>query len=913
MEATGANGVSALPEDITRALNAISELTPRLAAKQWRGAWGASTSYAVGDLISHAGQTFFSLSNANRNHQPMISPSYWHAVRPVINRTITGMQSVAIGAGLSGNGTAASPLTATSNTFAGYARRYVHPSGSNSATGTIETPVRTISHAYNSLPSTGGVVLSAHDSKWSDGTEGLGLTDNQGIHLSGSYLPAGFLPYKQVQFRGYGPGTFGQLGIQACRVQGGSTSYNGAVSRLDPALWMIGIQIPSMISGLEFFASCPAKIGVDYWRDDSLNVIELPITAVSRINGQTTFTVTARSQPVKSFSRVGSTVRVTYDSVAYPVFRSFNMYATVDAGSLAALFDPGSFVVTNAGSNSATEHWFEYEQPGAAVSQTSSAGATAATNGLTAGDTQNVSVCELISSDPNFPSTMYLTTTIGPTTVICRDPYGGHHGRPATASAGAIGTMRVQFRNIGCTFDTIENSIFKCTFGGGEKFGQGPCVDKGDTNAGDWSWMRWCYLEGAIAEGGLPLAQQEEARQAAIFGCGFTGVAYNVSYVNTQGGNIYWPIMGGAGGPGVLNVDHVTQDTAIGTPIFPTLHTEYGAGGGIVDSVLAADQADLTAFDMGAGTFSFVVRNTITRTSLGNSQYSPPPVVFGNSTGGTNGWAQATKSYETMRITGVQFNDGHLAGKRDDVPASFGVYQGLSLTNRLPENVSSWTALGGCVVTPGQAAPDGSVRAFRLSGGGRLSVASDVLGVPAAALDDTWAFACWVKMDGGLPPNDNIAQLEYVTTAYWGAMFLYNPFGGDGEWKYVSIRGVSAKPNNVGATGALFTLWGSATGMAIYQPTLYFLPRAMYSANEQSRIAATINTRPAYLTNGSVGTAPGQKLIGHGGLGTAARYAVGSGSGRITLGALNGNAVEIFNEAGVSLGVLPLSAFTENP
>lgn len=54
------------------------------------------------------------------------------------------------------------------------------------------------------------------------------------------------------------------------------------------------------------------------------------------------------------------------------------------------------------------------------------------------------------------------------------------------------------------------------------------------------------------------------------------------------------------------------------------------------------------------------------------------------------------------------------------------------------------------------------------------------------------------------------------------------------------------------------------------------------------------------------------KLVGHGGLATAKYYTVGGGAGQITIGAAASKAIEVFDEAGNSLGVLRPSAFTVN-
>jgi len=104
------------------------------------------------------------------------------------------------------------------------------------------------------------------------------------------------------------------------------------------------------------------------------------------------------------------------------------------------------------------------------------------------------------------------------------------------------------------------------------------------------------------------------------------------------------------------------------------------------------------------------------------------------------------------------------------------------------------------------------------------------------------------------------------------------------------------------------------TFMVFDQMTIQWFDPAVYSELDVAEYIGTIKGCPPYLPQGMLGTIRGQKLIAHGGIGTAKHYVSGVASGQITVGAANNKYVELFDEAGTSLGVFgPGSAFTVNP
>src|SRR5207247_11368715 len=43
----------------------------------FQGNWSSATTYALGDVVFYSGSAYISLQNANLNHQPNTSPTFW--------------------------------------------------------------------------------------------------------------------------------------------------------------------------------------------------------------------------------------------------------------------------------------------------------------------------------------------------------------------------------------------------------------------------------------------------------------------------------------------------------------------------------------------------------------------------------------------------------------------------------------------------------------------------------------------------------------------------------------------------------------------------------------------------------------------------------------------------------------------
>jgi hypothetical protein len=160
--------------------------------------------------------------------------------------------------------------------FLGYALQYTSPTGNNANNGTKEFPKKTASAAYAALSSFGGTIKVTTGVKWSDGTEGLGLTDNQGMRINGwwaqiGHSQAGWLGAKNFKLAGYGLDVADGFGSSTVRLSWGVNDGN----RVDPSFWAVGLNGGYTLENVSFESHLPARIGWDYRRNDSNGSIAL--------------------------------------------------------------------------------------------------------------------------------------------------------------------------------------------------------------------------------------------------------------------------------------------------------------------------------------------------------------------------------------------------------------------------------------------------------------------------------------------------------------------------------------------------------------------------------------------------------------------------------------------------------------
>lgn len=796
--------------------------------------------------------------------------------------------------------------------------RYVHPSGTNATGfGSLERPFKTRSYAFDDLPAEGGVVHVAPETQWSDGLEGLGLTAGQGCWITGqpsSVLPPGFLPQKTVRFINHGVNYFGQFGIACAHVYGGK--INDSTTRDDPCVWLVGTTVPTEFYGLHINGDQPVRRW-DYRRNEDLTINQTTITNASRASGYTVLTLTPPLDPITTMQRTGTTVRVSFASNSYPIPRQL-MQIRIDSGSASGTFPSGDYVCTDSG-GSGHSWWFEYTEGSGNAGPVSPVGATYQTHGVIVADETQYTEIEIHSSNAQFPSTMYTASdVISPVSIQVEDRYG-FGSRSATVSAASIGTMRLQLRYISAMLDTFDGCAVMTSFGGGEKFGQGPTFDYGDIAAGDWSWIRRCFMEGSMPEGSYTLAEVDPARSANFFGLGKSGVNINITDCQIQAGNFFIPIVGGSGGPGQMQFSHVTQDVAQGHEIFPLIQFRFGVAHTV--EIVACDNADASngrvSVDTGqAGGGIWVDGAEVTSNRA--TEYLAPPVY--RQARGSLPQGQ-TRSIQSLRGVGWEGTDGRIAGRRPDSGWAGGVYQS-PLVNMLPQDLSDgaiWVPSGGATVTAGIADPFGGTGAYRLSaGGGSITIdEADLLGpsIAASALGDCMDIGMWIRPVGGnpLPSAAPLVAGTYHTGTSYAPITWYYPFKGDGSWQWITFFGKRCVAAEVGCTTFDLTITGAA-GYAVdyYLPTLFFLPGSDWYENGQAEQAQVMRGHPSYLSPGIAGTQEGVPLVGHGGIGSET-LVVGGASGQITVGASLGVAIQIVDATGAVIGVVVPNAFTVNP
>jgi hypothetical protein len=769
--------------------------------------------------------------------------------------------------------------------FDSYQVRFVSPDGDNDNPGTIELPMKTASAAYESLPAAGGAIYCAIDTKWSDGTEGLGLADLQGCWLrQDGWTVAGWLAAKRVDFRGWGAGSETQFGENCVNLRWGDGNPANLL-RTNPGIW-IGTGLNQIsFTGIKITARQSSRIGWDYRRNEDGTIAWANITGASRADGETVFTVS--SPPgwvVTQMSRASNvvTARITAHGFVGGVTCAFH----IETGSGAPTFADGDFTMSQATSVGSFQYDIQYADAGADQAVMAVTGASISGHMVKVHD-----LIDTTSTNAEFPPTFYRAIAVSPTTITVLDT-SGYAPRSATATGSNVGTYVVHGRSFGSSFVRQTHCSMSIPPGfnpGDARWSYGPVVDIGASN-GFGTTIVGGYYNGAGWNDGTAEHQgvRDPNRLASILvwsgsasACGL----HLIGPVNLQSGHVEF--QGGPDAVGFVFATHVIQDCDIGQHTRPCFESPgIGSATGLLLDCSNAD-APAEAPDVDLGGLRGPILVMLCPKVIGAGDPAADlamPIVLNER---RSSWRDATTSFDADGKLGWWGNNGRLAGWRIDAQAQFGVFQGLGLENLLPA-IGDWTEGSGVTVTPGQSSREinGTDEAFLVEGSGG-SLASGAITTPAAALDDHFIFWTWIRGNNAngnkLPVTDLIFRGGYPT-GNESLIQQYSPFGGDGQWDLL-MRVGRCGASDVGETDFrmfFFTLTGYE--YEVFGTTLIHLPAATYSRNAVWRLAHTIRAPfPQYLPLGLAGTMEGQKLIAHGGLGTGTAFVEGVGAGQLTV------------------------------
>lgn len=780
------------------------------------------------------------------------------------------------------NGTAELP-TPLNNTA-----MYVSGSGSNSANGlSWFAPKKTAAAAYLALPAAGGTIYFTDNVKWSDGTEGHGLGDSQGIFiLDGSAVPDrdGWLRHKPVHFVGVDSGP--AVGFGTTR-RARMICHKGAESRFKPAIWLSAgnfqTTFENMITaGNPAGAAIGGRIGVDYARNDSGSVILNNVTNAVRTSGSTVLTVVPVEYNVISASRSGGVVTMHVDTDQCILAWDGNTVDFVFDSSDEVNFPSGSYTssIVTFGPDASGYCILIYTDGGSNIGSTSLTGSTVASHGAMPNST-----IELQSTDSDYKTSFYRVTDTTDTTITVIDPYG------ADNTSANIGTYVTQDRfHFGCTMVNFRN--FQTGITGSVTKVPGPGMDFGCSSAGPWLYLTDCTISG-IDDG----TQVDPNRCAPIYvdGGSYTSGTITCRRVQTQAGGMRCY----TAAAGTIIVDEFLSEDA-GPAIYINSRQNLGQTN-LLRNVQQADYAVPAATIQLVGTNSSTVCDgcdivtgpcTIvgsTRQNATLSTGSPSEQgQFGTYNGGLSGQHPAARRVLAPRTVRYQNWAGAVATWAKDSGA-FGTSTGPdgmansavtctpAVTNMFVEIVDTATEPGGGTVT--------------------------------WSVGDRVAIALWAKNASGI--NGFGVDMPAAKNGPF-SISVTSPISGDGEWFYLAAGATVASVDSSHNAVRLSTTITLGTVLHIYQPTLVRVPNGEMSDDEFAEFVMTLQTAPTYLKPGFAGTNLDQKLVAHGGLATAKRYTVGGGAGQITIGAAAAQAIEVFDESGVSLGVLRPSAFTVN-
>lgn len=837
------------------------------------------------------------------------------------------------------------------------AQIFVSPLGDNANNGTSwSDAVRTGWHGYVLLVLQGGGTLHIADqTHWVDPlvpeTSVIGLYTYTQVAGQGAWFRSdpvvpsvpGFLPSVQCDIVGYGPGAQGILNTPF-QLPGTAILYAGSNlpedNRTKPGQWGVyavnrmqfrNIQIvpevgPTGGLGQSFY---PFRNGWDYNRNPDGSIAYQRITSATRAGsagvGTTTFTIDlspAVPIDIGNVQRLQSTVQ---PGNPWVVHVSYHRTGTVEAppwgiGSKVwfqtsdPAFTSGAYTVAWIGATTLAASDWDIEFTDGSTTPAVSTFTSTVRSTVAA----PMMLIDVETTSAQFPSTQYPVTAVTVTnattgTISVSDIYGGYLSINVTQSPTSLTNSRLVshqrdlYMSIGTTF---KNCTSRKSQDVADIFRMGPMFDFGSETAFGYE-LSDAYLVGfkPLAASGVPY---DDKRMSAVFGYGGTQTPCSLkSWGITAQQASFRFIMGGTTAKFEL-FDAVFDTDNNGEP--PAAYVIDG------DSTSYVTVNDIVTVDNGTGFGGSLNRISGIPAShiTGNSANGSAAGSYAPSSNALNGlFTSGLFSPDGSAWTGrcvATFADNQISGKHA------AAWRNISPTSRRFAEVARPTSeWGPAPTTTGISDPMGGAGAVRYDDSANFNIA-------LFSFDHTFTFGAgdrllvsgWVRASAF-----SFGTMFVVTSTGGGVTWDLSgsntwkkevPLGGGG-WQYISeFATVTASS---GASNLAVVLDGPGNGsgnvMDFFGWSIAYVPAATANGADAAEFSGAGRAVPYYLPVGMAGTFEGQKLIAHGGLGTAARYTVGVASGNITLGSANGKAVELFDETGASIGVLPMLSFTVNP
>lgn len=785
---------------------------------------------------------------------------------------------------------------------------YCAPSGSDGASGTspFEPKLTGYAGALALQALGGGTLYMETTTSWGGPVAGQGAWFEQtGLGTPGFVQVAHGMTVKMRGRLGDAQ-VFQRDSLGALRVQ----TAPGAGRRF-PGIWVKSLStrltfeniVP--VSPADALLDCPWRLGIDYMRKSDHTTLDITVTNASRAAGSTTLTVTLPTYTITNASRTGTTVtiRVTVTSVQ---FHDWVVGQLVKVTSTDGNFPSGDFTVlsvtaagTAAGLGFAD---ITYTQAGAATTGTNIG--TMGAHGVIVGEW-----VDLFSSSSKFPSSMYRCTSVPASNQIVVEDIYGYSPRSASDSDTNIGTLVHQVRSAGVANLTIINCGLQCGGwqGGLDDFKSGPACDVGSSNATSLL-LDSCLVNGYLPPSGTSNAHRQADRCAGVYADPGTGLGSAVEMYRCSGSDggirLRVGLTRASTDQAVARSCLFDTSTGFAPPLIEVVEPNPSTGA-IIDLCEIADNDQTIPIGRAvSSTRCDPNRFKITRSAL--QAISPVDWPGYVDYGPGNAWgAGQLPSPWTKRQYGF-YAGGRIAGRHPGHNRAMGPVA-APYANKFLANTASWTVPGGVTVNSStDAAPDGSASAYKMTGTGLVTVTANPISL-TCAVGGRLVVGAWIKgaytdvplifgpSSGGVTFNDGKSNasgaVDIISTAGW-QWFAFD----------ATIATVSSPLNVIGqySVAGVAYLWGA---------TFVYVPETVDN-DEYAEWFGTFKHQPAYLPVGMSGTMEGQKFVAHGGLATAKRYTIGGGAGQITLGAAASQAIEVFDEAGNSIGVIQPNTFT---
>lgn len=797
-------------------------------------------------------------------------------------------------------------------------QQFVTPEGNDANDGTTWQSAKRTIYAGIVAVGTGTVYVA-------DGCEVGGPIAGQGIWVRGDdwVIPGWINMPGPISIVGCGRSNGGVFmpGVVAT-LAGGS----GSGGRTKPYIWPSNIvnnpftvtAIATPGDGVGYTNEQPVKIGVDLDRYPDGSLIEIDVTNAARTGQETVLTVDVDALA----GYATATASRTDDVVSLVIPNPGVAWIPLLGGTPFRLtssnpdFPSGDYVVstiTNLGTgNVSPVSWtITYDdagddEPSAAIT------GTVKTHGCHLREQ-----LELFSNNENFASTMFEVTDATVDTITIFDSDCMEAGN---ADEDDIGTMvHVEFDRAGTTTITFNNVGVPLT----QTPTSGPAVLIGRNYAINPTF-NGCYTQGLIGNPVIPAANRDDNRMAPVLA--YAGNTFSTNFNTATGFNLYrhtgtnGPIIGvGRNGLGEFEFHGGTMETPVEEDAQALNLPGMRIHGGTFCKVYCDNLQVPDTF--GPLAYSVELYN-VPRSSAIITRTGPKPIlgacIGGDSWWSPGAWGAGTGNltpWESQHVT--SWADGRWAAKYP------GTARAASPPSARFKNIiaapADWSLRGATrtLNTSDLLAPNGTQTATKIvSAGDFLSV------LPTATDGNTWEtggklfFGAWVNATTALQMASsqfvwvNTSEIEFEPSD--GAIngSLKCPYQGPG-WQWIQLSLDVASVDVADPEFEIEMLFSAGATVYLWGVTAYYLP-PLYTGSDTAEHIGTAVALPRYLPRGMAGTHEEQKFVAHGGIGTAKRYTVGVDPGEITLGAATGDAVELFDEEGNSLGVVAPLSFTIN-